>query len=108
MTRGLRASAVEHPIPASTAAIAFRDDAGPSGLRFTYHNGETPQHQIPETIGGGVAVLDYDGDGWLDVYVVQGGVFPPGDMPSSGTAFQAVYSITVQDGQRPSRPWVSG
>ena len=85
VTRGLRAGAVEHPIPAPTAAIAFRDDAGPSGLRFTYHNGETPQHQIPETIGGGVAVLDYDGDGWLDVYLVQGGPFPPEDPPRRTT-----------------------
>ena len=59
--------------------IAFRDDAQAAGLRFTYHNGETPEHQIPETIGGGVAVLDYDGDGWLDVYLVQGGAFPPGE-----------------------------
>src|SRR5262249_37058828 len=33
----------------------------------------------------GVAVLDYDRDGWLDVYLVQGGAFP-----LSGTAFQAV------------------
>jgi tetratricopeptide (TPR) repeat protein len=68
-----------NPGPPPSAEIAFRDDAGSAGLRFTYRNGETSQHQIPETIGGGVAVLDYDGDGWLDVYLVQGGTFPPED-----------------------------
>jgi hypothetical protein len=33
----------------------------------------------PETMCGGVGLLDYDGDGWLDVYAVQGGPFPPTD-----------------------------
>jgi thioredoxin-like negative regulator of GroEL len=60
-----------------SAAICFRDDAESVGLRFTYDNGPTPAHQLPETMSGGVAVLDYDGDGWLDVYCVQGGRFPP-------------------------------
>ncbi len=32
---------------------------------------------MPETTCGGVGLLDYDGDGWLDVYCVQGGEFPP-------------------------------
>src|SRR5262249_54890091 len=41
--------------------------------------------QIPETIGGGIAVLDYYGDGWLDVYLVQGGPFPPGSQSGSDT-----------------------
>ncbi len=51
----------------------FRDDAGASGLRFTYDNGASTERQLPETMGGGVALLDYDGDGWLDVYCIQGG-----------------------------------
>jgi enediyne biosynthesis protein E4 len=78
------------PAPAPSSAhppgsVSFRDDAATAGLRFTYINGETPQHPIPETIGGGVAVLDYDGDGWLDVYLVQGGPFPPrADAPGAG------------------------
>jgi tetratricopeptide (TPR) repeat protein len=56
---------------------AFTDDAESSGLCFSFHNGATPERQIPETMSGGVGLLDYDGDGWLDVYLVQGGAFPP-------------------------------
>ena len=33
----------------------------------------------PEAMCGGVGLLDYDGDGWLDVYLVQGGPFPGGE-----------------------------
>jgi tetratricopeptide (TPR) repeat protein len=59
------------------ATPAFHDDAEVSGLRFQFNNGATPSRQIPETMSGGVGMLDYDGDGWLDVYLVQGGSFPP-------------------------------
>ena len=56
-------------------SLDFVDDAEAVGLRFVYDNAETPIHQQPEPFGGGVALLDYDADGWLDVYCVQGGPF---------------------------------
>jgi hypothetical protein len=55
----------------------FLDRAEAAGLRFVFDNGRSPLRQIPETTTGGVGLLDYDGDGWLDVYLVQGGAFPP-------------------------------
>ncbi len=55
----------------------FVDDADKAGLRFTFDNGRTDSRQLPETTSGGVGLLDYDGDGLMDVYALQGGKFPP-------------------------------
>ena len=55
----------------------FVDDAERAGLSFALENGRSPQRQLPETTAGGVGLVDYDGDGWLDVYAIQGGTFPP-------------------------------
>ena len=51
----------------------FTDDAEAVGLRFVFDSGHTAEHQLPETMSGGICQIDFDGDGWLDVYCVQGG-----------------------------------
>jgi tetratricopeptide (TPR) repeat protein len=55
----------------------FRDDAEAAGLTFRFDNGESYIHQLPEMASGGIGLLDFDGDGHLDVYCIQGGPFPP-------------------------------
>lgn len=58
------------------SVLRFRDVAERSGLRFTYRNGNNSDiYSIVESLGGGVAVLDYDRDGLQDVYVTGGGGF---------------------------------
>ena len=59
------------------ARPAFVDDSNAAELRFIFDNGQSQERQLPETMSGGVGLLDYNGDGWLDVYLVQGGRFPP-------------------------------
>src|SRR5689334_23928063 len=45
----------------------------PSGLTFHHQNSPTPNKYLIETMGGGVALLDYDNDGLLDIFLVNSG-----------------------------------
>jgi enediyne biosynthesis protein E4 len=65
----------------------FVDDAQAAGLHFQLESGQSEQHLLPETMSGGVGLIDFDGDGWLDVYCVQGGALTdsPGGPASART-----------------------
>jgi tetratricopeptide (TPR) repeat protein len=70
------------PAGASAAAsgqsrIVLRDCHAAAGVKFEYFNGAAGSKYLLETLGGGVAVLDYDGDGWPDLYFTQGTHIPP-------------------------------
>jgi hypothetical protein len=54
----------------------FQDMTAHSGIDHTYRNGfEANHYAILESLGGGVALIDYDGDGLLDIFVTGGGYF---------------------------------
>jgi hypothetical protein len=44
-----------------------------SGINWTHTSGKSPERYLPETTGAGCAFLDYDDDGWMDIYLVNSG-----------------------------------
>ena len=61
---------------ATTSAVTFRDVTQQSGIHFTHNNGAFGKKFLPETLGPGVAFIDYDNDGWPDIFLVNGMDWP--------------------------------
>ncbi len=60
--------------------VVFQDIAEKAGLaKWRHQMGTTEKKYILETVGSGVGLLDYDNDGWLDIYFVNGSTFDAED-----------------------------
>ncbi len=65
--------------------IRLRDVHELAGIEFQYFNGQTGLKYLVESMGGGVAILDYDADGWPDIFLPQGCSLPFNPENSSHT-----------------------
>lgn len=75
------------PVPAAAPAASglvpqFKDVTEAAGVRFRHFNGAYGRYLMPESLGVGGAFLDFDGDGWLDLFLVNGANWP--GQPAAG------------------------
>jgi hypothetical protein len=70
------AALTETGAPANSPGVTFRDVTQQAGIHFVHNNGAFGKKYLPETLGPGVAFIDYDNDGWPDIFLVNGMDWP--------------------------------
>ena len=66
----------------------FKEVSEQVGLKFRHYNGMTGKFYLPEITGSGAALFDFDNDGDLDVFLVQGNVLEPNTQPANTRGVQ--------------------
>ena len=72
------------PVAQQEGTVTFVEIARQAGIDFTHDNGAKGKKNMPETVGAGVAFLDYDNDGWQDILIMNSCHWP-GDKGSRST-----------------------
>jgi hypothetical protein len=85
---------VQMPLPSPTAPsrpsgpITFTDVTAQAGIHFKHNSGAFGEKYLPETMGSGACVIDYDNDGWQDILFVNSMDWPG---HGSGKSYPALY-----------------
>ena len=69
-------ASAQTPQNSSPNTITFRDITQKAGIHFVHNNAACGKKYLPETMGPGVAFIDYDNDGWPDIFIVNGMDWP--------------------------------
>src|SRR5580698_3070110 len=83
---------------ASTAnKIQFTDVTAQAGIKFVHNAGKSGKKYLPETIGSGAAFFDADGDGWIDVLLVNGKDWAPRGRRTTAALYRNNHNGTFTD-----------
>jgi enediyne biosynthesis protein E4 len=79
---------VNSDVPRPSGVIEFVDVTAQAGIRFKHNSGAFGKKFLPETMGSGVCFIDYDNDGWQDIFLVNSMDWPE---HKTGWSFPALY-----------------
>jgi hypothetical protein len=82
---------------AAPPRVVFRDVTAQAGIRFRHNAGKAGQKWLPETMGSGCAFLDADGDGWLDILLINSKDWKPRGRRSLPALYRNNHDGTFTD-----------
>src|SRR5215469_15450712 len=81
----------------SSDPVRFTDVTAAAGIRFTHNAGRTGKKWLPETMGSGCAFFDADGDGWLDILLINGKDWTAKGRKSTAALYRNNHNGTFTD-----------
>jgi hypothetical protein len=90
-------AAAAPPSGVREAGVRFTDVTKAAGIRFTHNSGRAGKKYLPETLGAGAALFDADGDGWLDILLVNGRDWQPKGRKSLPVLYRNNHDGTFRD-----------
>ncbi len=83
--------------PSSANKVQFTDVTAGAGIKFVHNAGKSGKKYLPETLGSGAAFFDADGDGWIDVLLVNGKDWTPRGRPTTAALYRNNHNGTFTD-----------
>jgi len=85
------------PAPAPAPKVKLTDITASAGIKFTHNSGRSGKKYLPETLGSGVALFDADGDGWLDILLINSRDWQPRGRKSLSALYHNNHNGTFTD-----------
>jgi enediyne biosynthesis protein E4 len=83
--------------PAPANKVQFTDVTAQAGIKFVHNAGKSGKKYLPETVGSGAAFFDADGDGWIDVLLINGKDWTPRGRHTTAALYRNNHNGTFTD-----------